>query len=205
MMDKNTSNGGLLNGIVSANPLLRLALGLCPALAVTTTAANGLGMGIATACALVCTSIITFLLGRIVSEKGRIAVFMMVSAAFATVAQLVLKAAFPALSAALGIYVPLIAVNCLLLSRAEFASENGFGATLADAIGMGIGYICAMTVVGIVRELLGQGTLFGAAVLPATPVVLMALPAGGFLAVGLLMGIFNAIVGKKDKKEETPV
>ena len=205
MMDKNTSNGGLLNGIVSANPLLRLALGLCPALAVTTTALNGLGMGVATACTLVCTSIITFLLGRIVSEKGRIAVFLMVNAAFATVVQLVLKAGFPGLDAALGIYVPLIAVNCLLLSRAEFACDNGFGATFADAVGMGVGYICAMTVVGIVRELLGKGTLFGATVLPGSPVLLMALPAGGFLAVGLLMGIFNAIVGKKDKKEETPV
>ena len=204
MADRNTSLGALLrNGILGENPLLRLGLGLCPALAVTTRAANGLGLGIATACALVCTSVVAALLGRILSEKGRLPVFMLVSACFATLAQMVLKGWAPALSGALGLYAPLMAVSCLILSRANFAAERGFAAAVADAVGMGLGYICAMTLLGILRELIGCGTVFGRAVLPAgyEPMLLLVMPAGGFLALGLLMGIFNALSGKRGKKE----
>lgn len=195
-----------MKGILSENPLFRLALGVCPALAVTTYAASALGMGVATACVLVCTSIVTFLLGKVVSEKGILATFLMVSACFATVAQLFIQAGFPDLANEAGIFLPLIAVNCLILNRADFAANNNFLDTVGDAFGMGIGYICAMTIVGIVRELLGRGTIFGANVLPVSPVILMILPAGGFIALGLLMSIFNAILGRKEeKKEETPV
>lgn len=205
MMDNNNLTGRFAAGLWNENPLFRLGLGLCPALAVTTRAANGLGFGIAAACALVCTSIVSALIGRLTDEKGRLPVYLMIAACFATVADLVLKGWFPALSGELGIFVPLIAVSCLLLSRADYAANNGFGAAIGDAVGMGIGYIIAMTVLGIVRELLGYGTVFGKTILPAAynPMVLVILPAGGFLALGLLMGICNAILGKKPEKEET--
>ena len=205
MAEKNTSMGGLItNGLLSENPLLRLGLGICPALAVTTRAANGLGLGLTTCCVLVCTSLLASLLGYVTSEKGRVAVFMLLSALFAAIAQMVLKGWFPALSAELGIFVPLIAVNSLILCRAEdFAANNNPAAALADAVGMGLGYTAALTVVGIVRELIGKGAIFGKAILPAgfEPMVMMALPAGGFLACGLLMGICNAVLAKSKKKE----
>lgn len=204
MADRNTSLGGLFSGgILAENPLLRLGLGLCPALAVTTTAMNGLGMGIATGCVLVCVSLVASLLGYVTAEKGRIAVFMMLSAAFAGAAQMVLKGWYPALNKALGVYVPLIAVNCLILGRAGFAADNGPVRAVTDALGMGIGYCCAMTVVGIVRELLGAGSVFGAKVLPAgceTQLILK--PAGAFLVLGVLMGLFNLIFKNKKKEDD---
>ena len=207
MMDNNNLGGRFAAGLLNENPLFRLGLGICPALAVTTHAATGLAMGVATACALVCTSVVAALFGRFTNETGRLPVYLMIAACFATVADLILKANYPDLSASLGIFVPLIAVSCLLLSRAEYAGDHGFGATIGDALGMGVGYVIAMTVLGIVRELIGHGTVFGANVLPAacSPMVMMALPAGGFMALGLLMGICNAVLGKKDEKEGTPV
>ena len=198
------SPGALLkDGVLGGNPLLRLGLGLCPALAVTTRAANGLGLGVATACVLVCTSLVASLLGKVVSEKGRLPVFLLVSALFATVARMILRGWFPALSESLGIYAPLIAVSCLILSRADFAAERGPASAVADAVGMGVGYICGMTLLGVLRELIGCGTIFGAAILPAgyEPMLMLVMPAGGFLALGILMGIFNAISAKNGKKE----
>lgn len=198
MMDKKPTG-------IAANPLFRLGLGVCPALAVTTCASTALGMGIATACALVCSSLVAWALGRFVSEKGAIATWMMVTACFATVAQMVLKGLFPELAAEMGIFLPLIAVSTLLLSRADFAANNSFSEAMMDACVMGIGYVVAITLVGIVRELLGSGAIFGAEILPVSPVTLAALPAGGFIVLGLLMGIFNALTAKKNGKEETPV
>jgi len=197
--------GGLFSGgILGENPLLRLGLGLCPALAVTTTAMNGLGMGITTGCVLVCVSLIASIFGYFTADKGRVAVFMMLSAAFAGVAQMVLKGWYPQLAKALGVYVPLIAVNCMILGRADFAADNGPVRAVADALGMGIGYTCAMTVVGIVRELLASGSVFGAKVLPAgfEPVQLIGKPAGAFLVLGLLMGIFNLCFKNKKKEDD---
>ena len=197
-MDNRTSNG-----ILAGNPLFRLGLGICPALAVTTCAQAALGMGVATACVLVCSSLVAFVLGKVVSEKGAVATWIMVTACFATVAQFILKGWFPELASELGIFVPLIAVSSLLLSRADFAANNSFGAAMGDALGMGVGYIIAMTLVGIVREILGRGTLFGSDLLPFTPMTLAALPAGGFIVLGLLMGCWNALMAKKNGKEET--
>ena len=197
-MDNRTSNG-----ILAGNPLFRLGLGVCPALAVTTCASAALGMGVATACVLVCSSLVAFVLGKVVSEKGAVATWIMVTACFATVAQFILKGWFPELANELGIFVPLIAVSSLLLSRADFASNNSFGAAMGDALGMGVGYIIAMTLVGVVREILGKGTIFGSSLLPFTPMTLAALPAGGFIVLGLLMGCWNALTAKKNGKEET--
>ncbi len=190
-----------VKGLLRDNPLLCLALGVCPALAVTTYAVNGLALGVITCCVLVCATLVSCLLGKVSSEKGQLALYMMVSAAFAAVADLIVKANFPELSAALGIFVPLTAVSSLVLSRAAFAVDNTPGEAVADVLGMGIGYLCAMTVVGVVRELLAHGSVFGAAILPGG-IPSIALPAGGFLVLGVLMGVFKAIVGKKDEEED---
>ena len=198
MAENNKSTGAL------ANPLLGLGLGVCAALAVTTTAFNGLGMGIATACALILTNLIVALLAKLVSEKARLPLTALVAAGMATLVQLVLKGWFPALEASLGIFVPLIAVSCLLLNRGGVAAASSPAAALTDGAVMGLGYICAMTVLGIVRELIGAGALFGKTVLPGyEPMLMLALPAGGFLALGLLMGIYNAFANRhSDKKED---
>lgn len=173
------------------NPVLRLGLGLCPAMAVATSAINGLGLGVATACVLVCTAAVAALLGGVVDEKGRLPVFLLASAAFATVAQQVMKGWFPALNEALGLFVPLIAVNCLILRGADVSARGGFGGT----VGMAFAYVCALTLIGLVREVIGSGAAFGASVLPAgcEPMLMAALPAGGLLALGLLLGILNAV------------
>jgi len=205
MAEKKSMGALLISGLLKENPLLRLALGLCPALAVTTTAFNGLGMGIATACVLLCTSVVVSLLRDLLPEKGRFVAFLVISAAFATLAQMVLKGWQPALCASLGIFVPLIAVNCLILNRADaFAAQNSPAAAIADAVGMGLGYIVAMTLTGAVRELLGAGTVFGQRVLAAgyQPVLLAVMPAGGLLVVGLLIGIANAIAARHSGKKE---
>ena len=197
MSDKRKTSGG--------SPLLRLGLGICPAIAVTTTAVNGLAMGVATACALVCVTLIMSLLGKLLSEGGRLPVTLTVSALFATLAQMVLRAEFPAINVALGVFVPLIAVNCLILCRADAAVERGPGGALVDGLVMGIRYVLALTVLGVIRELIGCGSVFGTRVLPAgyEPVLLAVLPAGGFMLCGLAMGVYRAITGKgKDDGEE---
>lgn len=204
MRDNKKSPGRLFaEGVLGRNPVLALGLSLAPALAVTTSAANGLGMGIAAACALVLTCLVVALLKRLIPEEGRLPIVLVVSATFATVASMVLRKWQPELYKALGIFVPLIAVNSLVLDRADFARKNGFGAALCDALGMGVGLVFAMTLIGAVRELLGRGSVFGVKLLGAgySPMAVALLPAGGLLLVGLLAGGFNALAGKKDKKE----
>lgn len=208
VVEKIPSDVLIKGGILPENPLLRLGLGICPAIAVTGYALNGLAMGAATACVLVLSSLVCALLGMVSSDKNRIAVSLIVTAAFTAVVQMLMKGWFPAWNEALGIFVPLIAVSSLLLNRATFAATHGVGMALADAIGMGVGYTCALTIIGIIREFFGHCTLFGLNILPAhcSPMVMVALPAGGFILVGVLMGIFNAILPKKiEKEEETPV
>ena len=196
-MDNRKLSAGerLTGGLLGENPLLRLGLGLCPALAVTATARVALGMGVATACVLLVTAIVMGLIGGAISGKGRVPVTLVVSAALATVAQMILMGWFPELSAALGVFAPLIAVNSLILLGGGRTADNGVGAAIADGLGMGLGYVAAMTLVGAIRELLGKGSVFGAAVLPASfqPVVLASLPAGGLIIVGVCMGIFRAL------------
>ena len=184
------------------SPLLRLALAACPALAVAATGFNGLALGVATGCVLVLSAIVAAVLDSFVSEKGRVALFMAISAVFAGIAHLILKAAWADIAAALGIYVPLIAVNCLLLGRP--AGENGIAAAAVEAVKLALGFILLVTCLGAARELMDVGTLFGAQVLPKGLQIsaLAALPAGGLMLLGLFTGIVNAFKPGRSGKED---
>ena len=204
MTAQNKSFGALIrDGVLGGNPLLRLGLGLCPALAIVTSACTGLCFGIASACVLVLTSLVMGLLGGMLSEKGRAPVALVVSAGFATVAAMIVRGWYPQMPEAFIKLMPLLAVSSLILCRAgHFAAENGACAGLADAVGSGIGYIFALTLIGALRELLGAGTLFGAAVLRAgyEPVLLAVMPAGGLMIAGICMGLANAIANRRGGK-----
>lgn len=206
MPDKNKSLGALvLDGLWGQNPALRLALGLCPAVAVTTTGYNGLVIGLATAAVLVCSELVISLVRGLVTDWLRLPTFMAIIAAFAAGAQTVLKLYYPEYNQALGIFVPLIAANTLLIMRAEtFAGEVGPVAAVADGIGMGVGYACALALLGMIRELFAYGTAFCQVVFSANfePNAMALLPAGGFMLLGLLMGLFNAVAGKPSKGKE---
>ena len=183
-------------GFWKENAVFRLLLGLCPALAVTTSAENGLGMGLATTFVLVCSNIVISLLRKLIPSRVRIPSFIVVIASFVTVVQLCMEAYFYDLYKALGIFIPLIVVNCLILGRAEaFASKNRLLPALSDGFGMGLGFTLALFVLGAVRELFGSGTLLGFAVFGAgyQPLLLMILPPGAFIAMGLLLAGMNRI------------
>jgi len=176
------------------NAVFRLLLGLCPALAVTTSAENGLGMGLATTFVLVCSNIVVSSLRQFIPAKVRIPSFIVVIASFVTVVQLCMEAFFYDLHKALGIFIPLIVVNCLILGRAEaIASKNRLAPAIADGVGMGLGFTLALFVLGAVRELFGSGSLFGYAVFGPEyqPLLLMILPPGAFIAMGLLLAAMN--------------
>lgn len=183
-------------------PLYRLALAACPALAVATTGVNGLVLGVATGCVLVLTGIVGALLDNFVDHKGRVALNMVISAVFAGIAWMIVKAAWGGTAASLGIYLPLIAVNALLLMRPT--EDNNPGGAVSDGVKLALGYILLVTCLGAVRELLDVGTLFGAQVLPKGTQVsaLAALPAGGLMLLGLFAGIVNAIRPKRSGKED---
>lgn len=182
--------------------LLRLALAACPALAAATTAANGLTLSVATGCVLVLSGAVAALLDNFVSEKGRVPLFIGISAVFAGIAQMIVKAVCGGTAAALGIYLPLIAVNCLLLARP--AEENGLTCAVAEGVKMALGYICLVTLLGALRELMDVGAVFGAQLLPKGLQLsaMAALPAGGLMLLGLLAGIFNALKPKRSGKED---
>ena len=185
-----------MNGILSENPTFRLVLGCCPTLAVTTSAINGVGMGLAATFVLVCSNIVISLLRNFIPGKVRIPAFITVIATFVTIIEMLLHAFVPSLFESLGIFIPLIVVNCIILARAEaFASKNGVVSSAVDGLGMGIGFTLALALIGCVRELLGNGSLFGTAVLGTAyePMLIAVLPAGGFIIFGLLLGIINAI------------
>ncbi len=184
----------LVNGIFKENPTLRLVLGTCPTLAVTTSAINGIGMGLATTVVLVGSNVVISLLRKLIPDKVRIPAFITIIAGFVTIVQLLMKAYLPALDKALGIYIPLIVVNCIILARAEmFACRNGVFASALDGVGMGIGFTLALFAMGTVRELLGNGTWLGINVTAKLwdPAIIMILPPGGFMAFGLLIAVFN--------------
>ena len=173
------------NGLVKENPSLRLVLGTCPTLAVTTVAMNGLGMGLAATFVLICSNIVISALRKVIPDKVRLP-------AFVTVLQMLVKAYLPSLDTALGIYLPLIVVNCIILGRAEmFASKHTVLDSALDGLGMGLGFTLTLVLMGCVRELLGAGTLFGVAVLGASfePMTLFITPPGGFLVFGVLMAL----------------
>jgi electron transport complex protein RnfE len=186
----------LTNGIIKENPTLRLVLGTCPTLAVTTSAINGIGMGLAATLVLIGSNVVISLLRKFIPDKVRIPAFITVIAGFVTIVQLLLKAYVPSLDKALGIFIPLIVVNCIILARAEmFASKNNVFLSMLDGIGMGLGFTLALLIIGTVRELLGNGTWFGMEITGKlfTPAVIMILPPGGFLAFGAIMAAMNKL------------
>jgi Na+-translocating ferredoxin:NAD+ oxidoreductase subunit E len=189
-------------GLWKQNPVFRQLLGLCPTLAVTVSAVNGLAMGIATTFVLLCASFMVSLIRSWIPPQVRIASFIVIIATFVTVVDLVMKAQFPALSQSLGAFIPLIVVNCLILGRQEaFASKNGPLASLADALGMGLGFLATLTCLGAIREILGTGKLFGFVLLPHwEPWVVMILPAGAFLTLGLMLGAAKAFQIRLDER-----
>ena len=180
------------NGLLKENPSLRLVLGTCPTLAVTTLAVNGLGMGLAATFVLVCSNIAISALRKIIPDKVRLPAYITVIATFVTVLQMLVKAFVPALDSALGIFLPLIVVNCIILGRAEmFASKNSIGLSALDGLGMGLGFTGTLVVMVSVREVLGAGTLFGVQVMPAAvdPMTVFITPPGGFFVFGCLMAL----------------
>ena len=197
------------NGIIDENPTFIQVLGTCPTLAVTTSAINGIGMGLSTMAVLVCSNLFISLLRKIIPDTVRIPCFIVVIASFVTIVQLLLTAFLPALNESLGLYIPLIVVNCIVLGRAEaFASKNGPLTSLCDGIGNGLGFTLALCFIGLIREFIGAGTLFGVTVLPeAFPKTLVMIMApGAFFTYGTLMAIFKRLIGKmkanKAAKEE---
>lgn len=187
-------------GILKENPVLRLVLGTCPTLAVSTSAFNGIGMGVAATFVLVCSNIVISLLRKVIPDKVRLPAYIVVIAGFTTIVQMLLKAYVPAVNDALGLYLPLIVVNCIILGRAEaFASKNSVGLSALDGLGMGVGFTAALTLMGGIRELLGTGQLFGwpeAGLFPAISIFIM--PAGGFFVFGLLIWATNKLSAKWD-------
>ena len=200
-MNKNL--GYFTNGLIKENPTLRLVLGTCPTLAVTTAAINGIGMGISATIVLVCSNLAISLLRNIIPDKVRIPAFITIIAGFVSVVQMLVKAFLPSIDKALGIYLPLIVVNCIILARAEmFASKNPVLPSVLDGLGMGMGFTAALTLMGAIRELLGAGTIFS---LPVTsefisPMIIFLLPPGGFFVFGMLVAASNAIAKRSGKK-----
>ncbi len=188
------------NGILSENPIFVQVLGMCPTLGVTTSAENGMGMGLATTVVLMCSNLAISLLRKVIPSKIRIPAFIVVIATFVTMVGMLLKAYVPALDKKLGLFIPLIVVNCLILARAEsFASKNGPVSSVIDGLGMGLGFTMSLTILGIVRELFGNGSIFNIPLLGAAykPALIMILPPGAFLALGLLLALFNKMMAKK--------
>ena len=188
----------LNNGIVKDNPTFVLLLGMCPTLATTTSALNGLSMGLATMAVLICTNFVISCIKNLTPDKVRIPVFVVVIASFVTVLQLIIKAYLPEIDKGLGIFIPLIVVNCIILGRAEaFACKNTPLASIFDGIGIGLGFTLALTLLGMVRELLGSGSLFGETILPEScNVLLFVLPPGAFISLGFLTALNRRLSDK---------
>ncbi len=192
-----------MNGLLNENPTFRLVLGTCPTIAVTTQAMNGIGMGLAATFVLIGSNVVISLLRKFIPDKVRIPAFIVIVCMFVTTIQMFMNAFVPALYESLGIFIPLIVVNCIILARAEaFASKNSVLYSAVDGLGMGLGFTCAITIIGSVREIIGNGTWFGMNIMPAgyEPMLIIALAPGGFIVFGLLLGLVNYIT-MRDKKE----
>ncbi|MEG1405002.1 MAG: electron transport complex subunit E [Alistipes sp.] len=188
----------ILDGIVKNNPTFVLVLGMCPTLGTTTSAANGMGMGLATMAVLILSNMVISLIKNVIPDKVRIPAFIVVIASFVTVIQMLMQAFVPALYASLGVFIPLIVVNCIILGRAEaFASKNGAFDSALDGIGTGLGFTLSLTVIGAVREILGGGAIFGIplGIADVTPLIFVLAP-GGFMVLGYLMVLFNKLAKK---------
>ena len=196
----------LTKGIIKENPVLILLLGTCPTLATTSSALNGLGMGVSATAVLICSNIVISLLAKIIPDKVRIPCYIVVIAGFVTVVQFVLQAFVPSLYASLGLFIPLIVVNCIILGRAEmFASKNNAFDSALDGIGMGLGFTLALGVMGAIREVFGAGTILGIAVpfLSAHPIMIVALAPGGFFVYACAIAAINYFTnGKAIQKKE---
>ena len=194
-----------LNGLIVENPTFVLMLGMCPTLGVTTAAINGIGMGLATTVVLMCSNLLISLLRNVISERIRIPAFIVVIASFVSIIEMLLKAYLPSLSDALGVYIPLIVVNCIIFARAEaFAFKNPPIPSIADGLGMGLGFTCAITILSMIREVLGSGTIFGAQVMPASyePMAIMLKVPGGFITLGILLILVNTMRKAFAKRQE---
>ena len=187
------------DGLIKRNPTFVLILGMCPTLGTTSSAMTGMSMGLATMLVLICSNAAISLLKDFIPDKVRIPAFIVVIASFVTIVQMVMQAWFPALYAALGIFIPLIVVNCILLGRAEaFASKNPVGLSICDGIGIGLGFTLALTVIGAVRELLGTGAISGLQIYSADfGALLFVLAPGAFIVLGLLIALFNRLIIRK--------
>ncbi|WP_371682607.1 electron transport complex subunit RsxE [Fusibacter sp. A1] len=190
----------LTNGIVKDNPIFVQLLGMCPTLAVTTSAENGLGMGLATMAVLVLANVVIALIRKLIPSKIRIPIFIVVIATFVTIVGMLMEAYVPPLYDALGLFIPLIVVNCLILARAEaYAFKNSVVNSALDGIGMGAGFTLSLVILGAVRELFGNGSIFGLTLLGGgfKPALIMILPPGAFLTLGLLLAVYNVVKTKK--------
>lgn len=197
------------NGIVKNNPTFRLVLGTCPALAVTTSAYNGISMGLATTFVLICSNLLISLLRNIIPDKVRIPAYVLIIATFVTVVEMVIKAYIPALNDSLGLFIPLIVVNCIILARAEsFASQNTVGNSVLDGVGIGLGFTLALGLIGFVRELLGSASItigesiYQIGFLKDAAMSVFIMPAGGFFIFGFMMVLFNWAVKKMQQRKK---
>ena len=184
----------ITRGILKENPTFALILGMCPTLGVTSTAINGMGMGVATMAVLILSNMAISLIKNLIPDKVRIPAFIVVIASFVTIIGMLIKAYLPALDASLGVFIPLIVVNCIILGRAEaFASKNGVVDSALDGIGIGLGFTLSLTAIGMVREALGSGSIFGLSFADSGMPLLFILAPGGFLVLGYLMVLFNKV------------
>lgn len=211
-MKKNRKLKIITNGLFAQNPTFRLVLGMCPTLAITTSAFNGLSMGLAATLILICSNALVSALRKFIPDKVRIPAYVLIIATFVTLLEMLLKKFIPTLYSALGIYLPLIVVNCIILARAEaFASSNTVGDSILDGLGMGLGFTMALTCLGFVREFIGSGSIFVGSLgslsfgvtieaLQNYKLSMFVLPAGGFLTLGLAMALVNYISDRKAEK-----
>ena len=195
---KNKALSIVLNGILRENPVFALVLGMCPTLATTTSAINGMSMGLATTFVLVCSNVVISLLKNLIPDKVRIPAFIVVIATFVTMVQLLMQAYLPSIYDVLGLFIPLIVVNCIVLGRAEaFAAKNTVGLSALDGLGMGLGFSLALTLIGAVRELLGTGCVFGLNIYSETyGMLIFVLAPGAFIVLGYLMALVQKLMKK---------
>lgn len=189
----------VINGLIKENPTFVLLLGMCPTLGTTSSAINGMSMGLATAFVLICSNVVIAAIKGVIPDKVRIPSFIVIIATFVTVVQMIMEAYVPALYKTLGLYIPLIVVNCIILGRAEaFAAKNNVFRSILDGIGIGLGFTCSLTVLGALREFLGTGSMFGVSIFPSVygPLLFVLAP-GAFLVLGYLLLLFNRLVLKK--------
>ena len=205
MAQKKTLFQEFTKGIIKENPVLCLMLGTCPTLAVTTSASNAIGMGVAATAVLICSNAVISMLRKVIPDKVRIPAYITIIAGFVTIVQMLVKAFAPAINDSLGIFLPLIVVNCIILGRAEmYASKNPVLPSILDGLGMGVGFTGALLCMGIIRELFGSGTLFGLEILPVQ-ILIFILPPGGFFVFGMLIALANKLNTKAGKKvSDTP-